>query len=106
MDDHGPLNDMTERPLKRPRLTFTPDSPEDTEVVSEEWDLQAARAQNDLRLKSIFEGIFAKYGNDFSEVGDEIDLETGEIVVNNGHLQAMHEETDIGNKEKGADEFS
>ncbi|KAJ5454020.1 uncharacterized protein N7458_004976 [Penicillium daleae] len=100
MDDHEPLNDMTERPLKRPRLTFTPDSPEDTEVVSEEWDLQAARAQNDLRLKSIFEGIFAKYGNDFSEVGDEIDLETGEIVVNNGHLQAMHEETDIGNKEK------
>ncbi|KAJ5355015.1 uncharacterized protein N7496_012227 [Penicillium cataractarum] len=100
MDDHDPLNDTLDRPTKRPRLSFTPDSPEDAEQVSGEWDLQAARAQNDLRLKSIFEGIFAKYGNDFSEVGDEIDLETGEIVVNNGHLQGMHEETDIGNKEK------
>lgn len=100
MDDHDPLNDTIERPTKRPRLSFTPDSPGEVEEVPEEWDLQAARAQNDLRLKSIFEGIFAKYGNDFSEVGDEIDLETGEIVVNNGHLQGMHEETDIGNKEK------
>ncbi|OOQ89878.1 hypothetical protein PEBR_08066 [Penicillium brasilianum] len=100
MDGHDPLDDTLERPTKRPRLFFTPESPENAEQPSGEWDLQAARAQNDLRLKSIFEGIFAKYGNDFSEVGDEIDLETGEIVVNNGHLQGMHEETDIGNKEK------
>ncbi|GLI76043.1 hypothetical protein PoHVEF18_004311 [Penicillium ochrochloron] len=100
MDDHDPLNDTIERPTKRPRLSFTPDLPGEAEGVPEQWDLQAARAQNDLRLKSIFEGIFAKYGNDFSEVGDEIDLETGEIVVDNGHLQGMHEETDIGNKEK------
>jgi hypothetical protein len=100
MDDRDPFNDTIERPKKRPRLSFTHDSPEEAEEVPAEWDLQAARAQNDLRLKSIFEGIFAKYGNDFSEVGDEIDLETGEIVVNNGHLQGMHEETDIGNKEK------
>ncbi|KAF3391422.1 hypothetical protein F1880_007844 [Penicillium rolfsii] len=100
MDDHDPLNDTIERPTKRPRLSFTPDSPKEAEGAPEAWDLQAARAQNDLRLKSIFEGIFAKYGNDFSDVGDEIDLETGEIVVNNGHLQGMHEETDIGNKER------
>lgn len=100
MDDHDPLNDTIQRPTKRPRLSFTRDLPGEAEEVPEQWDLQAARAQNDLRLKSIFEGIFAKYGNDFSEVGDEIDLETGEIVVNNGHLQGMHQETDIGNKEK------
>lgn len=83
------------RPTKRPRLSFTPDS---SEEVTEEWDLQTARAQNDLRLKSIFEGIFTKYGKDFTEVGDEIDLETGKIVVDNGHLMAMREENDTGDK--------
>lgn len=84
-----------DRPTKRPRLSFTPDS---SEEVAGEWDLQTARAQNDLRLKSIFEGIFTKYGKDFTEVGDEIDLETGKIVVDNGHLMAMREENDTGNK--------
>lgn len=84
-----------ERPTKRPRLSFTPGSPEE---VPEEWDLNTARAQNDLRLKSIFEGIFTKYGKDFTEVGDEIDLETGKIVVDNGHLLGMREEKDTGDK--------
>lgn len=84
-----------ERPTKRPRLSFTPGSPEE---VAEEWDLQTARAQNDQRLKSIFEGIFTKYGKDFTEVGDEIDLETGKIVVDNGHLLGMLEENDTGDR--------
>lgn len=84
-----------ERPTKRPRLSFTPGSPEE---VADEWDLQTARAQNDLRLKSIFEGIFTKYGKDFTEVGDEIDLETGKIVVDNGHLLGMREENDTGDQ--------
>lgn len=83
-----------ERPAKRPRLSFTPGSPEE---IPEEWDLQAARAQNDNRLKTIFEGIFSKYGQDFTEVGDEIDLETGDIVVDNGHLLGLREENDTGN---------
>ena len=59
-------------------------------------NLHARRAQNDLRLKSIFESIFDKYGKDFDGIGDEIDLETGEIVVNNGHLQGMTNERDTG----------
>lgn len=54
------------------------------------------RAQNDRRLKSIFESIFEKYGRDFDGIGDEIDMETGEIVVNNGHLQRMTSERDTG----------
>lgn len=87
--------DTMERPTKRPRLSIEPGFPEE---VPEEWDLRAARAQNDLRLKSIFEGIFTKYGKDFSETGDEIDLETGNIVVDNGHLQGMREENDTGDK--------
>ena len=84
-----------ERPAKRPRLSFSPDS---VEEVPEEWDLQTARAQNDMKLKSIFEGIFSKYGKDFTEVGDEIDLQTGKIVVNNGHLLGLREETDAGDE--------
>lgn len=71
-----------DRPSKRPRLSTATKPGSATDDI----DLQAARAKNDLNLKSIFEGIFAKYENDFTEVGDEIDLETGELVVNNGHI--------------------
>ncbi|KAL1975186.1 hypothetical protein VTN31DRAFT_3578 [Thermomyces dupontii] len=80
-----------ERPSKKPRL-----SPIDTPAPSiyDDFDLQAARARNDQRLKSIFESIFEKYGRDFSDVGDEIDLRTGEIVVNKGHLMGMQGEGD------------
>jgi len=62
-------------------------------------DLLQDRRRNDGRLKSRFEHIFAKYEKDFSGVGDEIDLESGDIVVNNGHLQSMRHEVDPG---KGA----
>ena len=64
-----------------------------------EIDLHARRAQNDFRLKSIFESIFDKYGKDFNGIGDEIDMETGEIVVNNGHLLGMTNERDAGDGE-------
>ncbi|KAJ5630428.1 uncharacterized protein N7484_010528 [Penicillium longicatenatum] len=89
-----------ERPAKRQCLSSPPGSP--AEEVTEEWDLQAARAQNDLRLKSIFEGIFSKYGKDFTDVGDEIDLQTGKIVVDNGHLSGMREEVDIRDEQARA----
>jgi len=67
-----------------------PVDPQDTR------DLERDRRENDLRLKSAFETIFAKYSKDFSSTGDEIDLETGEIVVDNGHIQGMRDETDVG----------
>ncbi|MCJ1451914.1 hypothetical protein MMC28_002254 [Mycoblastus sanguinarius] len=60
------------------------------------FELHERRAQNDLRLKSIFESIFEKYGKDFDGIGDEIDLETGEIVVDNGHILGMTDEKDAG----------
>ncbi|KAB8266251.1 hypothetical protein BDV32DRAFT_115345 [Aspergillus pseudonomiae] len=81
-----------EKPLKRPRLSFATSADDEPGDI----DLQEARAQNDQRLKSIFEGIFEKYGKDFTDVGDEIDLQTGKIVVDNGHIQAMQEEDDTG----------
>jgi Centromere protein Scm3 len=78
-----------EPPLKRPRLSMFADEPGNTE-------LDQARAQNDLALKSRFESIFAKYSQDFTDIGDEIDLNTGEILVDNGHLEFMQHEKDIG----------
>ncbi|KAL8785480.1 MAG: hypothetical protein Q9195_008623 [Heterodermia aff. obscurata] len=59
-------------------------------------ELYEKRARNDLHLKSRFEAIFEKFGKDFSEVADEIDMETGTIVVNKGHLVGMAHEQDIG----------
>jgi hypothetical protein len=86
-----------ERPQKRPRLSLGGHGED-----SDDIDLQEARAQNDLRLKSIFERIFEKYGKDFTDIGDEIDLQTGKIVVNNGHLQRMSGEDDTGEKDDEA----
>lgn len=68
-------------------------------------DLNERRAQNDLRLKSIFESIFNKYGKDFEGIADEIDLETGEIVVNNGHILGMTDERDAGEVEAWSEEL-
>ncbi|KAJ5367226.1 Centromere protein Scm3 N-terminal [Penicillium brevicompactum] len=90
-----PAQDI-EPPAKRQRLSPTLGAEHATANVSEEipddFDLPAARAQNDSKLKSLFEGIFAKYSHDFTDVGDEIDLETGNIVVDNGHLLGLQEE--------------
>ncbi|MCJ1361223.1 hypothetical protein MMC16_000321 [Acarospora aff. strigata] len=61
------------------------------------FDLQASRACSDLRLKSTFEAIFKKYEHDFTGIGDEIDFETGEVVVDNGHIMGMRNEMDVGN---------
>ena len=78
---------VMEPPLKRQRLSTTFE-PED--------DLQERRVRNDLQLKSRFETIFEKYSKDFEGIGDEIDMRTGEIVVNNGHILGMTSERDIG----------
>jgi hypothetical protein len=71
---------------------------EDEQDISFEADpdLQYQRAQVDHKLKSAFESIFEKYGRNFDGIGDEIDLRTGEILVNNGHLIQMQDERDAG----------
>lgn len=89
-------------PFKRQRLSARDDA---------DVELHQRRAQNDLRLKSIFESIFDKYGKNFNGIGDEIDLETGEIIVNNGHILGMSNERDVGgvedsSEELGSDEWS
>ncbi|KAL9607692.1 MAG: hypothetical protein Q9167_007422 [Letrouitia subvulpina] len=80
-----------ERALKRRRLL---------EIAETDLDFTEHRARNHLKLKSRFESIFEKYGRDFSGIGDEIDLEKEEVVVDNGHLKEMVDEKDAcGNKE-------
>jgi hypothetical protein len=59
-------------------------------------DFEEKRAQVDLKLKSAYESIFERYERDFDGIGDEIDMETGEIVVDNGHLSQMLDEKDTG----------
>ena len=83
-------------PLKRPRLSRSnhPDT-----------DLHERRARNDSRLKSVFESIFDKYGKDFEGIGDEIDMRTGDIVVNNGHILGMTDERDAGDAESSSEEL-
>ena len=83
-----------EPPFKRIRI----DRPEIKDV-----ELRRKRAQNDRRLKSIFESIFDKYEKDFEGVGDEIDLETGEIVVDNGHVSGLGYQRDVFGHDAGSD---
>jgi hypothetical protein len=59
-------------------------------------DIAERRYQNDLHLKGTLDHIYEKYGRDFSEIGDEVDIRTGEVIVNRGHIQRMRGETDTG----------
>lgn len=68
-------------------------------------ELRHRRARNDLRLKSAFECIFEKYSKDFTGIADEIDLATGKIVVNRGHLSSLDDEKDPGREEDLFDEL-
>ena len=76
-----------ERPSKRLRLGLLNEPSPDAE-------LEHARYLNDQSLKSRFESIFDKYSLDFDGIGDEIDLLTGDVLVDNGHLASMANETD------------
>ncbi|KAK4181751.1 hypothetical protein QBC36DRAFT_383339 [Triangularia setosa] len=127
---------MEQPPTKRPRLL----DPQEEEEEEEEEDpledellslpsevnarrdpnlkLERSRQRAVFKLKSAFESIFERYGRDFEGVGDEIDLRTGRIVVNNGHIEGMRgsdlleesegddneEEDDGGQKENGRDQ--
>jgi hypothetical protein len=70
-------------------------SRDDTDTYDPD-EYQRGRQRIDLKLKGTFERIFEKYARDFTGVGDEIDMETGEVVVNNGHLTYMQHERDTG----------
>jgi hypothetical protein len=64
--------------------------------LGDDEDLHTQRQQLDNALKNTFEEIIRKYERNFDGIGDEIDLRTGEIVVDNGHLRGLRNETDPG----------
>lgn len=74
---------------RRPRLSICPSVSPDAELVED-------RDRNDNTLKGKFEAIFEKYGRDFSNIGDEINVMTGEVIVDHGHILSMHNEKDPG----------
>lgn len=60
------------------------------------YQLAIEKAYADSRFQATMARIYKKYGRDFEGIGDEIDLSTGEIVVNNGHIENMRHEVDVG----------
>lgn len=104
-----------ERPVKRQRITLGLTGIDDEDELDCEpnelnqrrdpvYQLEQARARASNKLKSRFEDIFAKYEKDFTGVGDEIDLRTGEVVVNNGHLQSITGVQEFGEGDEDEDE--
>ncbi|KAF2459952.1 hypothetical protein BDY21DRAFT_336985 [Lineolata rhizophorae] len=92
-----------DRPYKRPRLQ-SPSAPD--QDVARDPPFRFASHISQQRLKRSWEAVIDKYAQDFEGVGDEIDLETGEIVVNNGHLSRMQHEGDaVGEAEDGDWEY-
>ncbi|KAI5467374.1 hypothetical protein BGZ63DRAFT_398955 [Mariannaea sp. PMI_226] len=66
------------------------------QVPDDGYHLASKRHQANQRLEATFAHIIEKYSHNFDGIGDEIDMETGEIVVNNGHLNSMRHEGDLG----------
>lgn len=75
---------------------------DEEEIYDPDQELEQKRARLDFKLKNTFEAIFDKYGRDFEGVGDEIDLRTGEVIVDNGHLLEMLDERDAGDARPGS----
>ncbi|CAK7270778.1 hypothetical protein SEPCBS57363_004273 [Sporothrix epigloea] len=64
--------------------------PEDYAMkVDPEYRLDRSRAVAENKLKSAFELLFEKYGQDFGDTGDEVNFYTDEIEVDNGHIASL-----------------
>jgi len=83
---------LMERPAKRPRLLKT------VEVDEADPDYARAEQETTQRFKANWEAILEKYGNENLDQGDEIDLVTGEVVVDRGHLRGMEDGCDDTNQ--------
>lgn len=95
-----------EPPAKRSRQGPAPydDADADDELFLEPEEINAqrdpavqleqSRAVAAYKLKSRWEHIFEKYGKDFTDEGDEIDIATGEVVVDNGHIRSLDDADD------------
>jgi hypothetical protein len=59
------------------------------EIDETDAEYQRKKQEAQQTLKNTFESIFARYSNVADDETDEVDLETGKIVVDNGHIRSM-----------------
>ncbi|KAK9475074.1 centromere protein Scm3-domain-containing protein [Dipodascopsis tothii] len=76
-----------------PAAPFPAAAPEagvpDAQVPAEPFDLEQARRKAAGKLKTAWESIFERYGRDLSATTDVVDIVTGEIVEDHGHLTGL-----------------
>lgn len=78
--------------------------PEQLPVNEEYHRMEEGFDASQKRLSSAFDAIFAKYGNPENEDdGDIIDLNTGEIVEDRGHLKSLETQKGLWQKVMGGD---
>ncbi|KAI9710228.1 MAG: hypothetical protein M1828_002191 [Chrysothrix sp. TS-e1954] len=76
-------------PRKRQRLLSASEAREES---------RGSHAASEQLLQKRFEGIFDKYGRDFDEVSDVVDMRSGSVLVDKGHLRQMRHERDVGRR--------
>ena len=60
--------------------------------------VQNAHERSRKHLKSRLENVIEKYSKDYSDVSDVIDIHSGQVEVNNGHLRRMRNDRDLGRR--------
>ncbi|KAF2674567.1 hypothetical protein BT63DRAFT_449556 [Microthyrium microscopicum] len=76
-------------------MNYPPDAAQQLVTATQlDQQLSTHRQRNLRRFRTELGSIIDKYSKDFKGIGDEIDLETGAIVVDNGHIRAMADERD------------
>lgn len=86
---------MDNRPSKRRRVGGSP--PDESRSGP---SLDELRQRNAEHLKTTFQSIFDRYSVDLDGVSDVIDLRTGRVVEDNGHVSQMRDELDTGRREQ------
>lgn len=71
-DPCGPISMPSQKDLSRQE-----------DIIRQKYQASASR------FEAALNNIFKKYGKDFTGDADEIDLRTGEVVVDNGHLRSL-----------------
>ncbi|KAJ3193944.1 hypothetical protein HK101_003792 [Irineochytrium annulatum] len=64
-----------------------PIQPSTSPIIACVKDVETLRVQSRERLKRSWESIFERYGKDFEDEADEIDIRTGRLVVDRGFVR-------------------
>ena len=77
-----------ERPSKRQKLLDEGDAQTQSQKA----------AKSEQLLRSRWESVFEKYGHDFDDISDVVDLRSGTVSTDKGHLRSLRHERDIGRR--------